>query len=131
MKSKYRRSRQREALLKILQQADNHPTASWIYDRLKSGFPRLSLGTVYRNLLILTEQGLIRKIDCGSTFDRYEANSRPHYHFICEQCNAIYNLTTPVMRHPEKRLPGLEQFRIHSHMMEFFGLCPHCQSGSA
>jgi Fur family peroxide stress response transcriptional regulator len=130
MKQKYRRSKQREKILVLLKGTDIHPTASWIYDNLKPEFPRLSLGTVYRNLHILTLQGLIRKIDCGSTFDRYEAKNHPHYHFICDQCNAVYDLDMPVIRNPQEQLSGLENFTIHRHMIEFFGLCPRCKAGA-
>jgi Fur family peroxide stress response transcriptional regulator len=127
MAVKYRRSKQREKILKILHRTDIHPTASWIYDRLKSEFPHLSVGTVYRNLNILTEQGLVKKIDCGSTFDRFEATKHPHYHFICEQCSSIFDLDTPIMKDLEDRLSGLENFTVHSHMIEFFGVCEQCK----
>jgi len=124
---KFRRSRQRESILELLKSTKTHPTASWIYDKLKIEFPRLSLGTVYRNLNILTEQGLIKKIDCGSTFDRFEANNHPHYHFICEQCNSVFDLETTVMKNLEEKLPGLENFTVQRHMIEFFGICEHCK----
>ncbi|MBN1797117.1 MAG: transcriptional repressor [Spirochaetales bacterium] len=127
MTGKYRRSKQREVILRLLQSTESHPTASWIYDKLKSEFPHLSLGTVYRNLNILSEQGLIKKIDCGSTFDRFEANNHPHYHFICEQCNSVFDLKTPIMNNLEDQLSGLHNFTIHSHMIEFFGVCEACK----
>ena len=86
----YRRSKQRDRLLELLQSTETHPTADWLYDRLKREFPRLSLGTVYRNLSILLEQGLIHKIHFGSTHDRFEARVMPHYHLICEDCHKIF-----------------------------------------
>ncbi len=124
---KFRRSRQRESILELLRSTKTHPTASWIYDKLKIEFPRLSLGTVYRNLNILTQQGLINKIDCGSTFDRYEARNHPHYHFICEQCGSIFDLNTPVMKNLNNRVSELENITIKRHMIEFFGLCEKCK----
>jgi len=124
---KFRRSRQRESILELLKSTKTHPTASWIYDKLKIEFPRLSLGTVYRNLNILTQQGLINKIDCGSTFDRYEARNHPHYHFICEQCGSIFDLNTPVMKNLNNRVSELENITIKRHMIEFFGLCEKCK----
>lgn len=124
---KFRRSRQRESILELLRSTKTHPTASWIYDKLKIEFPRLSLGTVYRNLNILTQQGLINKIDCGSTFDRYEARNHPHYHFICEQCDSIFDLNTPVMKNLNNRVSELENITIKRHMIEFFGLCEKCK----
>jgi Fur family transcriptional regulator, peroxide stress response regulator len=70
--------------------------ATWHYDRMKQEFKNLSMGTVYRNLSILMDQGLINKIDFGSTFDRFDANVQPHYHFVCEQCGRIFDLELPV-----------------------------------
>jgi Fur family transcriptional regulator, peroxide stress response regulator len=81
----YRSNRQRERLLAILRSTESHPTAAWLYDRLKEEFPSLSLGTVYRNLAILIEQRLAKKIDEGSTFDRFEAKTTLHYHLICKK----------------------------------------------
>lgn len=127
MAGKYRRSKQRDRILEIVKSTDIHPTASWIYDRLKSEFPHLSLGTIYRNLRILTKQRLVKKIDCGSTFDRFEANNQPHYHFICEHCNSVFDLKIPLMKNLEKQLPGLKNFTIHRHMIEFFGVCGECK----
>src|SRR4030042_6815239 len=93
---KIRHSKQRDRILEILKGTKTHPTANWIYNELKDEFPDLSMGTVYRNLNILNEQGLVKKIDFGSTFDRFEAQLHPHYHFICENCNEIIDLDVPV-----------------------------------
>ena len=84
----YRRSKQRERIIKLLKNTEIHPTAGWIYNKLSQEFTDLSMGTVYRNLNILIEQGLVVKIDFGRTFDRFEANTTPHYHFICEKYRA-------------------------------------------
>ncbi len=92
----YRRSRQRERILELLQATGAHPTADWLYGRLRREFPRLSMGTVYRNIGILIEQGRLSRIAFGSTFDRLDANLQPHYHFLCERCDAIIDLDLPV-----------------------------------
>jgi Fur family peroxide stress response transcriptional regulator len=124
----YKRSRQRERIYGLLKSTGIHPTASWIYDRLKSEFPGLSMGTVYRNLNILVEQGLIRKIDFGSTFDRYDANTDPHYHFMCERCGSIIDIPTPIddsLNEMVERTTGLKARR---HRIEFYGLCGRCSA---
>jgi len=72
----YRRSRQRERILELLQSTEAHPTASWLYARLRKEFARLSLGTVYRNIGVLIEQGLVSRIAFGSTFDRLDAGEK-------------------------------------------------------
>ncbi|MBN1897851.1 MAG: transcriptional repressor [Spirochaetes bacterium] len=123
---KYKNSKQRKKILELLSGTDTHPTATWIYDRLKKDFPNLSLGTVYRNLNILIAQGLARKIDFGSTFDRYDANITTHYHFICEKCHAIIDLDIHVDKNLEKKVDQAMHFKTKKHRIEFFGLCDKC-----
>ena len=63
----YRRSKQRERILALLRSTDTHPTANWLFGRLRKEFPNLSIGTIYRNIGILVQQGLIGRIAFGST----------------------------------------------------------------
>ena len=128
MSNKYKRSRQRERILDVLMSTGSHPTASWIYDKLKGEFPELSMGTVYRNLNILKEQGLIRKIDFGSTFDRYDANTAPHYHFICERCGSIIDLDMHIDKELNRRVERMTNLKTKRHRIEFYGLCDKCSS---
>ncbi len=131
MEKKYKRSKQRERILELLGSTVSHPTASWIYDKLKKEIPELSLGTVYRNLNILIEQGLIRKIDFGSTFDRYDADISPHYHFICERCGSIIDLKIPIDGELNKRVEKATNFKTKRHRIEFYGLCDKCSKKMA
>jgi len=78
-------------MLDLLKNTIIHPTADWIFEQLKNEFPDLSMGTVYRNLNILIDLGFAKKIEYGSTFDRFEANITPHYHFFVK--NAVKLLT--------------------------------------
>jgi Fur family peroxide stress response transcriptional regulator len=94
---KYRRSRQRERILQLLRETDCHPSADWLYEKLKKEFPRLSLGTVYRNVHLLTQQGHLQKIHIGGVPDRFEANLTPHCHLICEKCGKIADVKMPTM----------------------------------
>ncbi|MGQ9631710.1 MAG: Fur family transcriptional regulator [bacterium] len=123
---RFRRSRQRERILEILRSTEIHPTANWIYDRLREEFPDLSMGTVYRNLNVLLEQGSIQRIDFGSTFDRFDANASPHYHFICEQCGGIFDLKLPVDDGLNDRVNRSTNFKATRHRIEFLGLCDRC-----
>jgi Fur family peroxide stress response transcriptional regulator len=131
MEKKYKRSKQRERILELLRSTERHPTASWIYDKLKSEFPDLSLGTVYRNLNILIELDLIRKIDFGATFDRYDANTSPHYHFICEKCGSITDLKIAIDDELNKKVEALPHFTTRRHRIEFYGLCDKCGEETA
>ncbi len=125
---KYKRSRQREKILELLRDADSHPTALWIFNQLQEEFPRMSMGTVYRNLQVLIEQGRINKIDFGSTFDRFDANIEPHYHFICEQCGAIIDLDIPVDQNLNKIITDSTSFVVNRHDIEFYGNCNQCRT---
>ncbi|HOL16340.1 MAG TPA: transcriptional repressor [Bacillota bacterium] len=127
-KPRYKRSRQRERILNLLRETDTHPTAVWIYDRLKPEFHNLSMGTVYRNLHILVEQGLVAKIACGSTFDRFDGNVKPHYHFFCEKCGSVLDLPLEVDESINRKVDELTNFVTRSHKMDFFGLCDQCSS---
>jgi Fur family peroxide stress response transcriptional regulator len=126
-KYNYKRSRQRERILELLRSTGRHPTADWLYDQLKDDFPNLSMGTVYRNLNILIDQGLIKKIDFGSTFDRFDANTGPHYHFVCERCGAIIDLELPIDETLNERVSQATRLRARHHRIEFFGVCDRCQ----
>jgi Fur family peroxide stress response transcriptional regulator len=122
----YRHSRQRERILELLRDSQAHPTANWLFDRLRKEFPRLSIGTVYRNIGILIEQGHLSRLAFGNTFDRLDANMRPHYHFLCDQCDAIIDLDLPIDRTLDTWLGEAKGFVVRRHDLEFRGLCPRC-----
>ena len=123
-----RHSRQRDEILALLRTTTSHPTADWIYQEMKKEFPHLSLGTVYRNLALLVEQGLVRKLESGSTFDRFEARLEPHYHLICSRCRVISDFDMPGYQEINERAARMTDFKIQGHKIEFFGLCSTCRA---
>lgn len=126
-KTIFRNSKQRNRMLELLRGTSSHPTADWLYERLKKEFPHLSLGTVYRNLSLLTDLGLVKKIHFGSTHDRFEAKTAPHYHLICEQCGKIVDFDLPIYTDINEQAKQHTNFVIHTHKIEFFGLCKDCR----
>jgi len=124
----FRQSKQRNRILELLRSTESHPTADWLYEQLKNEFPRLSLGTVYRNLSTLIEQELVKKIHFGSTYDRFEANIRPHYHLVCKSCSKILDFEMPIYKNLNEHAKRLTSFNIHHHKIEFFGLCEECNN---
>ncbi|MGD8499214.1 MAG: transcriptional repressor [Phycisphaerales bacterium] len=124
---KYKRSKQRERLLELLRQAEIHPTADWLYLKLKKEFPNLSLGTVYRNLNILVEQRLIQKLPFGSTHDRHEVIKSPHYHLVCDSCGCVEDFNMPHYTEINKEAQEMSGFKISRHRIDFFGTCEKCQ----
>ncbi len=112
--------------MSLLRNTGSHPTADWIYDQLKGEFRSLSMGTVYRNLNILIEEGAVRRIEFASTFARFDANVEPHYHFVCERCGAIRDLPLPIDDALNDRVNAATSFVARRHRIEFYGLCDSC-----
>lgn len=123
----YKRSKQRDRLLELLKGTDTHPTADWLYQRLKSEFPRLSCGTVYRNLGVLREQDLVAKLPFGSTYDRYDARTAPHYHLICKKCGTVKDVEMPLYDIINRQARKISEFDITSHRIDFYGVCNNCK----
>ncbi|SRR6056297_1018197 len=122
----YRKSKQRQYILEYLRDTDSHPTAQMIYDGIRDEFPNLSLGTVYRNLNILVDQGQVNRLQYGSTFDRYDADTYEHYHFICTQCGKVFDLPLEPKENLEAAAEKVSGHRVHGHKIDFFGICESC-----
>ncbi len=125
---KYRKSRQRDRILEILHGTKSHPTADTIYLQLKSEFPDLSLGNVYRNLNILMDQGFIQRLDFGSTFNRFDGNPSMHSHFICETCGAVSDLEIDLENQSDifNLVSKNETRKVNRYKLDFYGLCDKC-----
>ncbi len=85
-------SRQREAVLSVLCSTKSHPTAAWIYERVREQIPNISLGTVYRNLSGLAEDGTIKKLSLGDASVHFDGDVSVHSHFYCEHCGEITDI---------------------------------------
>lgn len=82
---------------------------------------------MYRNLTILIEQGLVNRIDFGDAYDRFEAKTAAHYHFVCESCGSISDLGLPVDEGLDERVTRETPFVAFGHRIEFFGVCSDCR----
>jgi Fur family ferric uptake transcriptional regulator len=94
---------------------------------VRKRLPRISLGTVYRNLEVLSANGEIQKIETGGSLKRFDGNPEPHYHIRCLRCQKVVDAPVAVMPHVEKLLDGKTDFIITGHRIEFLGICPKCQ----
>ena len=92
MEKKLRHSHQRDMIYEYLLQTKEHPSAEMVYEELKSKIPNLSLGTVYRNLNLLEELGMVRKVTTLNNVERYDACCEDHVHFVCSKCGKIIDL---------------------------------------
>lgn len=122
-------SRQRESIKEYLASTKEHPTADTVYMNIKKIYPNVSLGTVYRNLNQLEEQGEILKLSYG-TSDRFDGNPEPHVHFICSTCSSVSDLEIDAksLEHVNDMASAGFNGRIQGHSIHFFGICPHCNS---
>lgn len=126
MKTQHRQTKQRAALLDLLRSTKTHPTAAWLYERLRTNYPAMSQGTVYRNLSVLAEQGLVQVLRSGSTYDRFDADTSVHYHITCERCGRVDDVDLSADMSREKEAERVSGYRISGHRTDFYGLCPEC-----
>jgi Fe2+ or Zn2+ uptake regulation protein len=122
-----RETKQREAILRVLRNTRAHPTADWIYEEVKKEIPNISKGTVYRNLQVLQEGGVVTELNLNGTLSRFEAKQDSHYHFRCEQCGRVFDLDEPVNNELDERVARRTGFKVSHHQLEFRGLCKDCQ----
>jgi len=123
----YRMTRQREVVLDELSRTKEHPKADEIYQMVRRKLPHISFGTVYRNLRLLKELGLVRELSYGKNFSRYEAFYDNHQHFTCKTCGRVIDIDKPLDIDPrgiavEGKMPHIDEYRL-----EFYGTCVECR----
>jgi Fur family peroxide stress response transcriptional regulator len=121
------RSRQRDAIIRILRDTKSHPTAEWIYEQVKREIPNVGLATIYRNLRLLSAAGEISEIATTSGTNHFDGNAELHYHFICDHCGRILDIDEPVDNAVEERVAFGTGLKVTRHYMELGGLCLSCQ----
>ncbi len=119
--------RKRDAILTCLKETTVHPSAEWIYARLKPEIPDLSLATVYRNLNRFKEQGLIVSVGAVSGVERFDGNTKPHVHYICTSCGDVQDLHQVEV--PDQLRAMVEKAtggRVDGCQLTFTGTCGEC-----
>lgn len=119
-------SRQRESIKAYLMNHRNHPTADFVYDAIRQEYPSISLGTVYRNLNLLVEMGEITKLTFGDGADHFDADTSPHYHFLCKRCGHVYDLPMEIQHGVEAMARDYTDGEIEGHTIYFYGTCKNC-----
>jgi Fur family ferric uptake transcriptional regulator len=122
-----RKSRQREVVLAVVRSTMDHPTADWVHRQARRTLPRIGLGTVYRNLKTLAEEGVIREVHAGGHSARFDGNTGRHYHIRCLGCGRVNDLPMSVDTRLEEEAGRAMNYRILGHQVEIHGLCPLCQ----
>ena len=120
-------SRQREAIMNFLLTRKDHPTADVVYSSVRTEFPNISLGTVYRNLTLLADIGEIARLRLGDGIDHFDADTSPHYHFICKDCGSVIDLDMSALDEVDKFVgTHLDGNLIAGHITYFYGSCKNC-----
>lgn len=126
-------SRQRDAIKNFLMSRKDHPTAEVVYSHVAQEFPNISLGTVYRNLSFLVENGQAVKVPCNDGSVHFDGNVMPHYHFQCTDCGTVIDLdfdgspeATEFCRAASDSFKG----QIDGNVTFFYGKCPDCLKSS-
>jgi Fur family ferric uptake transcriptional regulator len=122
-----RMTRQRRIILEELQKSCCHPAASELYELVRRRLPRISLGTVYRNLEMLCRCGLARKLELGGGQKRFDGVIENHYHVRCVQCGQIADAHLKPLAKLEAAAGSSSGYEIITHQLEFVGLCPRCR----
>ncbi len=117
---------QRQIILEELSKVKTHPTANEVYDMVRKRLPRIGLGTVYRNLELMSETGIILKLEVGGTQKRFDATIDPHYHIRCLSCGKVNDIDIPVMDELNKTAADISQYQVLGHHIEFSGICKEC-----
>lgn len=119
-------SRQRESIKTFLRTRTDHPTAETIYENVRKEYPKISLGTVYRNLALLTQIGEIQTISTGLGPDRFDGNAAQHYHFICKGCGCVQDLKVQGLDHIDLLAQHDFDGTVEGHTVFFYGMCRRC-----
>ncbi len=126
-----RKTRQKQAILEVLKNTTSHPTADWVYRQVRKEIPNISLGTVYRNLRQLSQNGEITELVLCSCLSRFDARTDNHYHLRCETCGGVFDVDEPLNSELDKIAARRTGFRVLYHRLEFYGLCLECQLAAA
>lgn len=118
---------QREMILKELQSSKEHLSADELYERIKKRMPRISLATVYRNLEVLSEAGIVAKLEVGGRQKRFDYDVERHDHIYCVNCNRVDNLLLEQKPINYTSLLHSDGYTITGCRLEVSGLCPDCQ----
>ena len=124
--SNMRLTSQRQVILEELQKVTSLPTANEVFDMVRKRLPRIGLGTVYRNLDLLAEKGIIKKLEVGGEQKRFDGDTSPHYHIRCVRCNRVEDIFIERHKELEKNAASCCNYKILDHHVQFSGICSNC-----
>ena len=122
-----RMTNQREIILEELKNSGQHLSADELYERVRRTIPRISLATVYRNLEILAELGIVAKLEISGRQKRFDFDVNRHHHIYCVQCHRVDNINLHKEQAPTVDLKMEAGYAISGYRLEFAGICPECR----
>ena len=126
----YRLTPQRVALIRLLAASEGHPSAAQLYDQLKAEYPTMSLATVYKTVKLLKDLDEVLELGFWDDDGRYDGRRPyPHPHLICIRCRNIIDPDIKIADDLAQQVAQLSGYRIVSHRLDFYGVCPACQGG--
>lgn len=124
-------SRQRQMIYNFLMTRKDHPTADVVYKNVRQEYPNISLGTVYRNLTLLSDRGEILRLQVGDGVDHFDADTSKHCHFVCSDCGAVTDMPFDGLEDMLAKAQQTFSGRIDSQSTCFYGVCGKCLDKSA
>lgn len=121
-------SKQREIILDTLKENVVHPTAEFLYEKVREKDSKISLATLYRNLNQLAQNKIIKKIDGLETSSHFDHNTHAHYHFICSKCKRVFDIDADVAPNLITNTESKTGFTIQNHDITFSGICADCKN---
>jgi len=125
-----RNTRQREVILEELRKLSSHPTAVGLYEIVRRRLPRISLGTVYRNLELLAEMGTIQKLDLAGAQARFDGNPGCHHHVRCTGCGRVDDVSGAPLDLDKLGYDDSDGYLVLAYRLELMGICPRCRGQS-
>ncbi len=122
----HKHSKQREAIYEYLHGRTDHPTADAVYTGVRQVLPNISLGTVYRNLLLLRDTGRIQAVDVGDGTLHFDADLSQHSHFICKRCGCVQDIWIEPDEKLRRQAAAHFSGQITGYTAYFYGLCSDC-----
>lgn len=119
---------QRQILFEVVQEMEGHPSPEEIYARVRRRIPSISLATVYKNLHLFVESGIVGKVSLHHGSLRVETNRAAHHHLVCRNCRSITDLDEKSFRLAMQRSKFPTGFQVERMSVEVLGLCTECQS---
>ena len=119
-------SKQRDMIKEFLMTRKDHPTADVVYSNVRIQNPNISLGTVYRNLTLLADTGEILRLRVGDGVDHFDADTSPHYHFVCSECGSVIDLEMDDISSITETAAARFKGQIAGHVTYFHGTCENC-----